>query len=114
MTSLINIAKAAIVECGPGYPEECGKEQFIGLLHNLMKFAIEIAIVIVGFAVVYGGVMIMISAGSEERASKGKKAMTASVTGIVIIFTAWLIVNTLITLFTNCSGWNVFGEIKCG
>ena len=123
--NLINVAKAAgIVNCGPGThtdpadpasPEvECDSGQFLGLLHNLMTFAVEIAIIIVGLSVAYGGFMILISSGSEERMSQGKKAMKASIIGIIIIFTAWLVVNTLITLFTNCSGWNVFGGIKCG
>lgn len=48
--------------------------------------------------VIYGGVRYVTSAGEEEGATKGKKAVTYAVIGIIIVLTSYALVNTLITL----------------
>ena len=116
MFNIINTAKAAvgefsgsIVQCGPGFVGHttCGKAEFFVLLHTLIRFAVYIGIVSVAVAVAFAGVLYMISQGESEQLSKAKGAITAAVTGLVIILSAWLIVNTVLGLF-GCSNWNVF------
>ncbi|OGY60391.1 MAG: hypothetical protein A3B23_01775 [Candidatus Colwellbacteria bacterium RIFCSPLOWO2_01_FULL_48_10] len=92
----------------------CGKAEFLILIKNLIDFGIKISVIAVGFAVAYGGFLVLTSGGSEDKVSRGHQAITAAVIGITIVLSAWLIVNTLIEFFTNCTGqWNVFGNFKC-
>lgn len=92
----------------------CGFVELMMLIHNLVQFTINIAIIAIGASVLYGGVLMITSAGDPGRWDKAREAVTAAVVGAVIIFSAWIVVNTIITFFTNCSGqWNVFGDFRC-
>jgi hypothetical protein len=46
----------------------------------------------------WGGIMILISGGSEERLGKGKKILTGTVIGILLVLGAYLIVGTFVAL----------------
>jgi len=70
-----------------------------------------------------GGFIFIISAGSESRVRTGKRIMTTAVIGIVLVLSAWLIVNTILFFLTGqetggiatigdfMQPWN---EIDCG
>ena len=94
----------------PGY----GKEEFFQLFKNLLGAAIYLGGLVVGIAIIYGGFLVLTSAGNEGRVSQGRKAITSAVVGFAIVLSAWLIVNTLLTIF-GCSGaWSVLGgSISC-
>ncbi|HEY4496597.1 MAG TPA: hypothetical protein VI432_00395 [Candidatus Paceibacterota bacterium] len=111
--NFINIAKAAIVECGgPGQPV-CDLSQFLKTITNLFSFGLEIAFIMVVVSFVGGGLWMALSAGDEGRISQGRAALRGSFIGIIIIFSSWIFINTVIELFTNCTNWNVFGGIIC-
>ena len=115
MLNLINIANAQIVQCGGPNQPECGKEQFFMLFNTLVEFGLSIVVFLVAIAIAFGGFLILTSGGNQEKVTRGRKAITAAIVGAIIVFSAWLIVNTIITIFTDCSGqWNVFGDFKCG
>jgi len=117
---LFNIAHAAIVECG-GIDETTGQAQppcdtaeFYKLLSSLFKYFIFISGTIVVLAIAVGGFFMLISGGSEEKVEYGKRTIRAAIIGFIIVLTAWIMVNTIITTFTNCSGaWYVFEEFTC-
>lgn len=114
MLNLINIANAQIVQCGGLNQPDCGKEQLFVLFNTLVEFGLSIVVFLVAIAIVFGGFLILTSAGNPEKVSRGRKAITSAIVGAVIVFSAWLIVNTLITIFTDCYGqWNVFGDFRC-
>jgi hypothetical protein len=64
--------------------------------------------------IIIGGVMFLTAAGSPERIGTAKKILTSTVMGLVIIFLAWLIVDTIIMVLTPANSpfrnWN---EIDC-
>lgn len=117
MLSFINIAKAQIngpiVKCGGAGQPVCDSTAFWALIHSLINWAIYLSTFAVGLAIIYAGAMYMLSFGSEERLGKGKAAVTAAVVGLVIVLTAYLVVNTIISTLTGCSGWSIIGEFKC-
>ncbi len=43
-------------------------------------------------AFVYGGVILLISAGSSEKVTQGKTILTNAIIGLVIVFVSWLII----------------------
>jgi hypothetical protein len=49
---------------------------------------------------VIGGVLLLTSSGDPERVRQGKTVLKAAAIGLVIFFSSWLIVNTVIVLFT--------------
>lgn len=61
---------------------------------------------------VYGGVMLMISAGSPGRVETGKKAIKAAVIGIFIMASAWFLVNGVIQIMNGGSVIN-WSKITC-
>ncbi len=66
-------------------------------VHNIIDFllfAITLPLAVV--AIIAGGVMLLISGGSEERVSRGKSILSYAIIGILIAFSAWVIVNTIL------------------
>ena len=120
MLSLIfNTAHAAIVKCGGLNPDGtaqpvCGKPEFYELLSSLFKYLVFISGIAVVLSIAIGGFAMLISAGSEEKLSYGKKAIKSAIIGFIIVLISWVIVNTIIQTFTNCNGaWYVFEEFSC-
>ena len=94
----INSAQAGIVPCGTAEnPDPC-KLCHLWLLAskviNFISFTLAIPIAILLF--VAAGVLFMISGGNENRITLAKSIFTNTIIGIVIIFLAWLIVDTLL------------------
>lgn len=111
MISLIHIAHAdGLIPCKGS---ACTTEDFYTLIANIVRFGLDFAVMIAVVAILWGGFLILISAGDPGRQSQGKDAIKAAVVGLIIVLSAWLIVNTLISVFTTCSGWNAFGGIRC-
>ncbi len=50
---------------------------------------------------IYGGVLYLISFGSKDTVGKGKKALTGAAIGMVIVMSAWTIVNYLALSLTG-------------
>jgi hypothetical protein len=77
----------------------------------LFKIILPLAVLII----VVGGIMFLTAGGIPEKISKAKKLMTTVAIGVLIIFAAWLIVNTILMLigiadWTNLKEW---WKIEC-
>lgn len=87
----------------------CHLFELVSIIVNFITY--NIAAPLATIMLIYGGVMLIISGGSEDRKKKGLNAIWAAVWGLVIVFGAWLIVNTIInSLASNefSGGWNKF------
>ncbi len=107
-------------------PKECSGNQFkneCGLC-ELMQLTINISGLILGLTgvatllmLLYAGAIFVTAYGHEERIKWGKEVIIAAITGILIIFTAWIIINTLIIGLTG-NKFNMTGllnsNLKCG
>jgi len=71
---------------------DCTLEDFLLLFINLSKIILGIvgALALVYFIV--GGFMFLTSGGSQSRVKKGKDILIGTLTGLIIVMTAWLIV----------------------
>ena len=88
-------------------PSTCGLCDMVQTLVNLIQF---MAGGVAAFALLFfviGGFYWIFSMGNEQRVATGKKIMVGSVTGVVIVFLAWIIVNTVI--LTVSTGGEDFG-----
>lgn len=54
--------------------------------------------------IVFGGFLMMTSGGNEEKNAGGKKAITAGIIGLVVIFTAYAISIFVITQLITATG----------
>ena len=71
---------------------EAGITEIGGVIRLILAFLGPVAVIIT----IYAGFMLLTAFENEERAKKAKTMIVAGVTGIVIIYAAYAIVNTII------------------
>ncbi|MCX6731510.1 MAG: hypothetical protein NTX55_00795 [Candidatus Parcubacteria bacterium] len=115
---------AALVPCGvsPGVGpvKECTVCDLFVLVKKVVDFLTEaVAMPVAVIILIYGGIMMLTSGGSEDKIRKGKSAVWGAVWGLVIVFAAWLIIDTIIKwLGTGGQGviqnWGPWNSIPSG
>ncbi len=82
-------------------------------LNDLIRVGLRVAQIIFGvigslalLMFVYGGVMMLISAGNSEKVSKAKGILTAAVIGLVIVFASYLIVDFTLKALGYTNSWS--------
>ena len=106
---------AGLVPCGgPGDP--CTACDLLVLAQNVLEFALKMAfLIIIGF-IVYGGFRWIFSLGKEENLKAGQQIITNAIIGLIIILTAWIIVNTVFWFIAQAGGDDYTGtwyHIEC-
>ena len=101
---------AAIVPCG--HNVDCTLCHLWQLFSNLINFLIfNISLPVAGFLFIVAGVLYLVSGGNEGKVRTAKSIFMNTVIGLVIIFTSWLVVDTLLkTVATGefSGAWNDF------
>ncbi len=64
-------------------------------IQGFYKYGQAIVAIIAALALMAGGVVWLTSAGSKEKISKAKDLISGSIIGLVILFTSWIILNTI-------------------
>lgn len=106
-------------------PETTGYAEGLVRQTDLREFIVQVTNFALGFLgliavviVIYGGFMYVTAAGEQEKAEKGKKAVTYAVIGIVLILGSFAIVNTVLQAptgeDTGLRGSGEFGESVVG
>ena len=78
-----------------------GVRDFRTLIQYIIRIALYVAGAIAVLFLIIGGYMYLTSAGNEEQAEKGRKTVTNSLIGIVIIILSYVIVNVITNLVTR-------------
>lgn len=77
----------------------CGFDDMIQTFLNIVYFGITISLYFAApVLAAWGGVMILISGANPSGRDKGKKILTGTVIGVVIVLSAFLILKTFISL----------------
>lgn len=105
-------AQAALVDCGNAVsPTDsstgCKLGDILTTAFNLIEYMLGGAATFAVAGVVYGGVLMVTSAGNESRSAEGKKAVTNSLIGLAVILLAFLMVRTLFTVLGFDNGTEV-------
>lgn len=66
------------------------------IIHSVLGIVGSLALVVF----IYGGLLWMTSAGKQEQVTKGRDAMLWAAIGIIIIFSAYALVNLVLTTIT--------------
>lgn len=103
---ILNIWTGA--KCGATTPITTGGPtgpcDFCDLLHvvsNIIQFLLYAAVTISVGMIVYGGLIMITSAGNESKFSEARGKITASVTALAIAVGSWAIVNTVLTFLSG-------------
>ncbi len=113
-----SIASAALVPaCNPvglkGDPNTCNLCHVLELFKNLTNFSLEIGVVLAGLFFAWGTFVIMTAGDSEQKVEEGKKVIWTVVQGLVIAFSAWLIIATLLQILTGSPSKLPWDKIQC-
>ena len=80
---------------------------------NIIAFALAFALVLATIFFAYAGFLYVLSPASPENIKKGHKILKNTLIGLVVTFSAWLIVNTLLstlTKYTVDSATSIFSQ----
>lgn len=84
---------------------DCKTCDIFKVVENVFSFAFQIVGIIAVFVIFIGGITYIRSGGNEETAGKAKKIIAAAVIGTLVVFSAWIIINTIL----NMTGFNIGG-----
>jgi len=91
-----------LVPCGTETnPEKCNLCHIFELAQNIIDLFITIIVFIAPLMIVIGGIILLTSADVPARVEQGKKIITYTITGLVITFLAWVIINTIMIKLVN-------------
>jgi hypothetical protein len=97
----------------PGQFGPLGNVTLEGIVSGLIGFVMIIAALIFFFMLVLGGIQWMLSGGDKAGAEAARNKITAALIGLVIVFSAWAIVQLINTLFgvnILVLNWPTFGN----
>jgi len=90
---------------------DCGTDDAIKLANNVIEFLIKMLGVIAVIALVYTGFKMVVSAGNESEWGKAKGMFTNIVIGIIIILSAFLVVDIILEGLTGSGLDETTGDI---
>jgi hypothetical protein len=106
-------AGAPNVTCNQAGAAPCGFCDALMVVANVIDFATKMSLIIGAAMFAYGGIRLMVSAGSPEGATSAKKIIKGAIIGIVITLCAWLIVNTLLTFLSPGGDYSLTNPVQC-
>ncbi len=90
---LVLAADPLVPTCDPN----CGFNELITLVNNIIKWAIMIAPMLAALTFAYAGFLYITAGGSPEKKSEANRIFFATVAGLIIVLAAWLIVNAILS-----------------
>jgi len=109
----VSPVEAGIVPCGPGTDAPDCKLCHLWLLaSNIINFVVFTLVIPIAILLFVGaGVLFLVSGGNENRIGLAKSVFTNTIIGTMIIFLAWLIVETLLKSIVGSQGTNEATQI---
>lgn len=100
-------ANAALVPCGGTGQSRCTLCHLIIGIHGVIKYGYRIALTIAIAMITLGGIMYILSRGDSGAVAKAKAVIYNALIGTIIIFGAWIMVNTTMLLLSAKSNLGV-------
>lgn len=93
---LVVAAAPPLVPCGSKGQPACDFNQLIGLVKNLMDFAITIAPFLAAIAFAFAGFYYFTSAGDPGKVETAHDIFRNTAIGLIIILAAWFVVKAIL------------------
>ncbi|MEF3691869.1 MAG: hypothetical protein V3574_02300 [Candidatus Moraniibacteriota bacterium] len=92
-----------LVHCGhtSSYENRCTLCDLIVGIQRIIKWGMQILVVVALVAIVGGAIMYIISAGNSGMMESAKTVIKQALWGVVIVLGAWVIVNTILWMITS-------------
>ncbi|MBL8030848.1 MAG: hypothetical protein JNK33_00780 [Candidatus Doudnabacteria bacterium] len=107
-------AQAALVTCGNENNGDASSGCKLGDLFNtaarLVNYLFSGAAVVATGGVVYGGFLMVTSAGNPSGQAAGKKAVTNSLIGLAVILVSYVLVQTMFIVVGYSQGGNILKD----
>ncbi len=110
------ICEGSIVPCGGTAGPECNFCHIFELTSNILNFILTcIAPIVASLMIIMGGFLLLVSGNSPEGLAQGKTIATAAIVGLLIIFIAYMSLNTLLASMGVAEWTGLRGgfEIEC-
>lgn len=91
----------------------CKACDFVSLGNNILNWFVAIMAGIISLMFALGGFTLLMSGGNSGKVSEGKEMMTNAIIGLLIVLSAWLIINTIFKTIASGSISGNWYEIKC-
>lgn len=99
--NLLFLAKLAPDCSGSG----CTWCDLFQLGQNIINFLIEISSVLAIAFIIYGGLIMMLNSGNPSKLKESQGIIFSAIMGVVILLSAWVILNTFFNLLTGGLNW---------
>jgi len=112
---VLAICQGPLVPCG-GEGNPCQFCHIFVLINNILNFILTcLTPIIASLILVIGGFYLLTAGPSPEKVSQAKSIITAAVIGIVIIFVAWVFLNTFLDAIgvAEWTGLKTWWKIEC-
>lgn len=107
---------AGLVPCGGPAENPCTACDLLVLAENILHFMVKAAFAIIVISAIIAGFQMIFSGGNEKNFQTALKALNNAILGLIIIFAAYLIINTVFWLVAQMGGADYTGNwwyIKC-
>jgi len=71
------------------------------LAQNVINFLLTLSLFLAVIFIVWGAIMMMLSAGNEKNFESAKKIMTGAVIGVAVVLGSYIILNTFFLLISG-------------
>lgn len=102
--SLASAQEGIVPSCdtaGSGSGYDCQLADIVVLAQNILTFIIVFAVILAGLLFAYAGLLLATDRGNEQNRRKATSIFWSAIIGLIVVLTAWLIVNTLLSLLTR-------------
>lgn len=100
-------------ETGDGGPY-CQACDLVHLVNHLLAFAIYLSASVATLMFVYAGFLYVTAAANTENLQKARSVFTSVFIGFILVLTAWLIVDLVLTVLTpHKNGFGFWADIQC-
>lgn len=85
----------------PCHGSECDWADLVSLGQNVLNLIVTLAVIVSAIMFAYAGMLFFSSSANASGLEKAKKIFAGVIIGLVIILTAWLIINTILETLTG-------------
>ena len=82
----------------------CELNDFVIIAINISQWILGIVGSLALLFFIYGGITMIISAGSSEKVQEGKTILQNAIIGLVIVFVSWTVINFVYNAFVRTEG----------
>lgn len=105
-------AGSGLIPCGNAGQNPCTLCDFFVMFQGLMQWGLDILFILAGAGIVISGILYIISAGDPGLMTKAKGYIKMCIIGLVIVLSAWLIVNTVMWIM-GATRQGIWYNINC-